>query len=153
MQYKSIVCRVTGSEQGQKAAMEAALLAQRDNAKLTYVFAVDTTFLRKGFAVSLSHGTAEESLERIGEVILRSMDRIASSHGMTPKKVIRRGSVPEVVKSVILEEKADLLVVEHEKRTFFERVFSRGTVEDHAQELKQQTGVMIDVVTGYYQAA
>ena len=34
----------------------------------------------------------------------------------------------------------------HEKRTFFEKAMFKGDVEDHVQELKQQTGVEVSVV-------
>ncbi|MBA4395495.1 MAG: hypothetical protein C0407_18240 [Desulfobacca sp.] len=44
MPFKMIVCGVTGSKHGQKAAQEAARLAKKDQAELILVYAVDTTF-------------------------------------------------------------------------------------------------------------
>ena len=59
---------------------------------------------------------------------------------MTPKKIVRRGTVLEVLKQVVQEEKADLLVLGHEERTFFEKALFKGNVEDHVEELKTTDG-------------
>ena len=145
MAYTSIVCGVTGSAHAQKAALEAAVLAKRDNARLTYVYAVDVGFLR-GSVGGMSTGIAGEGLERLGEHILGFAEQLAQSQGVTPKKIVRRGAVLEVLKQVVLEEKADLLVLGHEDRTFFEKALFKGSVEDHAEELKQQTGTEVTVI-------
>ena len=145
MAYTSIVCGVTGSAHAQKAALEAAVLAKRDNAKLTYVYVVDVGFLR-GSVGGMSTGIAGEGLERLGEHILGFVEQLAQSQGVTPKKIVRRGAVLEVLKQVVLEEKADLLVLGHEERTFFEKALFKGSVEDHAEELKQQTGTEVAVI-------
>jgi nucleotide-binding universal stress UspA family protein len=145
MTYTSIVCGVTGSAHAQKAALEAAVLANRDNARLTYVYAVDVGFLR-GSVGGMSTGIAGEGLERLGQHILGFAEQLAQSQGVTPKKIVRRGAVLEVLKQVVLEEKADLLVLGHEERTFFEKALFKGSVEDHAEELKQQTGTEVAVI-------
>lgn len=145
MAYTSIVCGVTGSAHAQKAALEAAALAKRDNAKLTYVYVVDVGFLR-GSVGGMSSGIAGEGLERLGQHILGFAEQLAQSQGVTPKKIVRRGAVLEVLKQVVLEEKADLLVLGHEERTFFEKALFKGSVEDHAEELKQQTGTEVTVI-------
>jgi nucleotide-binding universal stress UspA family protein len=145
MGYTSIVCGVTGSAHAQKAALEAAALAKQHNARLTYVYAVDTDFLR-GSVGGMSTGIAQEGLTRLAAHLLDYAEELAQSQGVTPKKVVRQGKVLDVLKSVMQEEKADLLVLGHEKRTFFEKAMFRGEVEDHAAELKQQTGVEVTVI-------
>ena len=146
MGYTSIVCGVTGSAHSQKAALEAAALAKKDNARLTYVYAVDISFLKSGITVQLSSSFAEESLDHLATHILDYAERLAQTQGVTPKKIIRRGLVLEVIKQVVVEEKADLLVLGHENRTFFEKAFFKGSVEDHVEELKQQTGIEVTVI-------
>jgi nucleotide-binding universal stress UspA family protein len=146
MGYTSIVCGVTGSAHAQKAALEAAALAKQHNAKLTYIYAVDIGFLKSGLG-GLSTSLAEDGLARLGDQILGFAEQLAQSQGVTPKKVVRRGAVLEVLKQVIQEEKADLLVLGHEDRTFFEKAMFKGGVEDHIEELKQQTGTEVTVVT------
>lgn len=146
MGYTSIVCGVTASAHSQKAAMEAAALAKQHNAKLTYVYAVDVSFLKGSFGGQLSSGMAEESLDRLGKHILDYAEQLAQSQGVSAKKVVRHGAPLEVLKQVVLEEKAELLVLGHEKRTFFEKALFKGEVEDHIEELKQQTGTEVTVI-------
>jgi nucleotide-binding universal stress UspA family protein len=145
MGYTSIVCGVTGSAHSQKAAMEAAALAKQHNARLTYVYAVDIGFL-KGSRGGLSQSVAEDGLVRLGAHILGYAEELAQSQGVTPKKIVRRGAVLAVLKDVLLEEQADLLILGHEDRTFFEKTLFKGSVEDHIQELKQQTGTEVSVI-------
>ncbi len=145
MTYTSIVCGVTGSAHSQKAALEAAALAKRHNARLTYVYAVDAGFL-KGSVGGMATGIAEEGLAHLGAHILDYAEQLAQSQGAAPKKVVRSGSVLEVLKQVLLEEKADLLVLGHENRTFFEKALYKGSVEDHIEEMKKQTGAEVTVV-------
>lgn len=146
MGYKSIVCGVTGSSHSQKAALEAALLAKKEHAKLTFVYAVDLGFLKSGVAIQLPSSSAEEAMRKLGEHILDMAEQLALSQGVTPKKVVRIGKVLDVLKQVVKEEGADLLMLGHEKRTFFEKAFFKGEVEDHVEALKQQTGVDVTVV-------
>ncbi len=145
MAYKSIVCGVTGSESSQKAALEAARLAKENQAALTYVYAVDVKFL-KGLTIQLTSDFAEKTLEHLGGHILERAEESAAAQGVTPRKVIRSGAVLEVLKQVIQEEKADLLMLGHEDRSFFEKILFGGEVEDHVQELIKQTGVSVQVV-------
>jgi nucleotide-binding universal stress UspA family protein len=145
MAYKKIVCGVTGSESSQKAAREAARLAGENEADLTYVYAVDITFL-KGITVQLTPQFAEKALEHLGGHILDQAEENALAQGLKPKKVLRAGPVLEVLKQVLTEEKADLLVIGHEDRSFFEKVLFRGEVEDHIKELTAQTGVPVRVI-------
>jgi nucleotide-binding universal stress UspA family protein len=146
MSYKKIVCGVTASAHSQKAALEAARLAKQDGAKLVYVYAVDTTFLETGRAVSLTEDVVADSLQKVGENILELAGQIAASQSVKPKKIVRRGRVLDALKQVVVEEKADLLVLGHEKRTFFEKALFKGEVEDHAQELKAHTGIEVKIV-------
>jgi nucleotide-binding universal stress UspA family protein len=145
MGYTSIVCGVTGSSHAQKAALEAAVLAKDNNAKLTYVYAVDIGFLR-GSVGGMSTGIAGEGLERLGAHILGYAAELAQAQGVTPKTIVRRGAALEVLRQVVQEEKADLLVLGHEERTFFEKALFKGSVEDHVEELKQQTGTEVTVI-------
>jgi nucleotide-binding universal stress UspA family protein len=146
MGYKSIVCGVTGSEHAKKAALEAAILAKANEADLTYVYAVDLTFLKGGKTGLATTQGVEESLENLGRHILDAAKEIAWTQGVSPREVIMKGSVLEVLKKVILQQEADLLVLGHEERTFFEKFLTEGDVEDHIEKLKKDTGVEVIVV-------
>jgi hypothetical protein len=65
---------------------------------------------------------------------------------VAPRKILKKGPVLDVLKQVVQEEKADLLILGHEDRTFFEKTLFRGSVEDHLEELKKQTGVEVTVI-------
>ena len=145
MGYTSIVCGVTGSAHAQKAALEAAALAKQHGARLTYVYVVDTGFL-KGSVGGMSTSMAEEGLQRLGSQILDFAEQLAQSHQIAAKKVVRSGPVLEVLKQTLQEEAADLLVLGHEKRSFFDKLLFKGVVEDHVEELKKLTGVDVSVV-------
>jgi nucleotide-binding universal stress UspA family protein len=146
MGYTKIVCGVTGSEHSLKAAQEAARLAKENGADLIFVYAVDTTFL-KGITVELTSEFAQKTLEHLGSQILDRAEEVALSQGITsPKKILKPGPVLEVLKQVLFEEKADLLIIGHESRSFFEKILFKGEVEDHIQELINRTGVSVQVI-------
>ncbi len=146
MSYKKIVCGVTASAHSQKAALESARLARQDGAELIYVYVVDVTFLEGGRTVSLTEDVVAGSLEQMGEHILELAGQIAATQGVKPRKIVARGTVLDVLKQIVVEEKADLLVLGHEKRTFFEKALFKGDVEDHVKELRAQTGTEVKII-------
>jgi nucleotide-binding universal stress UspA family protein len=146
MTYKKIVCGVTASAHSQKAALEAARLAKQHGAQLVYVYAVDLAFLKGGKMGSLSQDVIAQSIEKLGRQIVDLAEQIAASEGVNTEKIVRRGTVLEVLGQVMSEQKADLLVLGHEERTFFEKHLFEGSVEDHIQELKARTGAEVTVI-------
>jgi nucleotide-binding universal stress UspA family protein len=145
MGYTTIVCGVTGSLHSQKAAQEAAVLAGKSQAGLVFVYAVDASFL-KGGSGYVTSGEVEDSLDKLGAQILDIAEEIAKAQGVIPKKVLKKGPILDVLKQVVQEEKAELLVLGHEDRTFFEKALFKGDVEDHLEELKKQTGADVMVI-------
>ena len=145
MDYKTIVCGVTGSLHSQKAALEAAIMASQSHAELIYVYVVDVSFLRRGSG-SITSGAVADSLDRLGEQFLDFAEELAKAHGVTARKILRKGPVLDELIQVVHEEKADLLVLGHEPRTFFEKALFNGSVEDHLELLKKQTGAEVMVI-------
>ncbi len=146
MAYRKIVCGVTASAHSQKAAMEAARLARKDGAELVYVYVVDVTFLEGGRTVSLTEDVVAGSLEKLGEHILELAGQIAATQGVKSRQIVARGTVLDVLKQIVVEEKADLLVLGHEKRTLFEKALFKGNAEDHVKELRAQTGTEVKII-------
>lgn len=143
MKYKNIVCGVTGSACAKKAALEAARLARSENADLTYVYAVDSGFLKSGKA---GGRLTEESLEQLGRHILENAVQTALAEQVTARMLITKGSFPDVLKRVIQEQKADLLVLAHEEKTFSEKHFLEGDIANYIEMLKKETGVDVSLV-------
>jgi nucleotide-binding universal stress UspA family protein len=146
MAYKKIVCGVTASAHSQKAALEAARLAKQHGAGLVYVYAVDLAFLKGGKMGSLSQDVIAQSIEKLGRQIVDLAEQIAASEGVKTEKIVRRGAALDVLGQVMNEQKADLLVLGHEERTFFEKHLFEGSVEEHVQELKARTGAEVTVI-------
>ena len=146
MAYRKIVCGVTASAHSQKAALEAARLAKENGAELVYVYVVDLSFLKGGKSGSLSSDVVGQSIEKLGRQIVDLAEQIAASVGVKPVKIVRKGSVLEVLGQVMTEQKADLLVLGHEERTFFEKHLFKGDVEDHLSELKAKTGAEVTII-------
>lgn len=145
MGYKKIICAVTGSEASERAAREAAFLAQESGASLVFLYAVDASFLQ-GMTVELRPEFAEKSLEHLGGHVLERMGQIAAEEGVPAKGVLKRGRLMEMLREVALEEGADLLVLGKEEPSFFEKVLFRDEVEDHVKELRERTGVEVMLV-------
>jgi len=145
MGYKTIVCGVTGSLHSQKAALEAAIMASQSHAELIYVYVVDVSFLKRGSGF-ITSGAVADSLDRLGEQFLDFAAELAKTQGVTARKILRKGLVLDVLIQVAQEEKADLLVLGHEPRTFFEKAIFDGSLEDHLEELKKQTGAEVTVI-------
>jgi nucleotide-binding universal stress UspA family protein len=145
MGYKTIVCGVTGSLHSQKAALEAAIMASKAQAGLIYVYVVDVSFLRGGISFMTS-GSVANSLARLGEQFLDFAEELAKAQGVTARKILRKGPVLNELIQVVQEEKADLLVLGHEPRTFFEKKLFNGNVEDLLELLKKQTGGEVMVI-------
>ena len=95
---------------------------------------------------SLSQDVIAQSIEKLGKQIADLAEQIAASEGVKPEKIVRRGTVLDVLGQVVSEQKADLLVLGHEERTFFEKHRFKGNVEDHIQELKARTGAEVTVI-------
>ncbi len=145
MGYKTVVCGVTGSPGSEKAALTAAEMARDHQARLVYVYAVDSSFM-SGLTVELRTEYAEQALANLGRQILDDAGRAAQALGVNPAKVLRTGKVLEVILAVLEEEKADLLVIGDEGRTFVEKHLLGGRVADFAEELQARTGVKVLVV-------
>jgi nucleotide-binding universal stress UspA family protein len=145
MALKSVVCGVTGSENSEKAVKAACQMAAAEGARLAFVYVVDVGFL-SGLTVQIRPDYAEDFLERLGGKILEEAAAIASSMGVTAKKVLRKGKVVDQLRRVVQEESADLLVVGDEGRGFAEKVLFGSRLPDNVKELERRMGVSVSIV-------
>ena len=145
MAYKSIVCGVTGSESSRKSGLASGPISQRKSGRPDLCLCGGCQIPER-LNYSDHFGFRGKDPGDLGGHILERAEESAAAQGVTPRKVIRSGAVLEVLKQVIQEEKADLLMLGHEDRSFFEKILFGGEVEDHVQELIKQTGVSVQVV-------
>jgi nucleotide-binding universal stress UspA family protein len=106
---------------------------------------VDVGFLQ-GITIQLTRKYAKEFLERLGNGILDEALELASSKGVTAKKLVRKGKVMEEVCKVIKEEKGDILVVGDEGRSFAEKVLFGKRLSNTVKEMERLAGVPVKVV-------
>jgi nucleotide-binding universal stress UspA family protein len=145
MNSKTIVCGVTGSVNSQKAVKAAVEMASTENATLVFIYVVDVAFL-SGLTIQLRPKYAEDFLERLGNKLLDEAAEIASASGVASKKVLRKGKVMVELKTVLQEEKGDLLLVSDEGRGFAEKVFFGERLPDNIKELERRAGVPVKVI-------
>jgi nucleotide-binding universal stress UspA family protein len=145
MNSKTIVCGVTGSVNSQKAVKAAVEMASTENATLVFIYIVDVAFL-SGLTIQLRPKYAEDFLERLGNKLLDEAAEIASASGVASKKVLRKGKVMVELKTVLQEEKGDLLLVSDEGRGFAEKVLFGERLPDNIKELERRAGVPVKVI-------
>jgi nucleotide-binding universal stress UspA family protein len=145
MTTKSIVCGVTGSDNSEKAVKAASQMAAAQGARLTFVYIVDIGFM-SGLTIQLRPKYAGDFLERLGEKILDEAEQVASTEGVTAKKVLKKGKVIDELARVIKEESADTLVVGDEGRTFAEKVLFGNRLPDNVKELEKRLGVTVSII-------
>lgn len=143
--YRNIICGVSGSQVSQKAVLGASLLCKENDAHLILVYAVDVSFV-KGVTVELPSGFAEEQIERLGKRVLEEAEQIAKEEGVDCEKLMRTGSMVDVLAEVAAERGGDLLVLSLEPRSFFEKVLFRAAIEEEVEELRSRTGREVVVI-------
>ncbi len=124
---KSIVCGVKASMRSQRAASDAARLAARTGAKLTYVHVVEVPSLSERFTDPLIRAFKEAILVETGIQVLVNAERIAEAMGITPDKYLKKGELTTCLRDVTEECDSDLLVLGGRTGTIFEGLgFSEG---------------------------
>jgi nucleotide-binding universal stress UspA family protein len=135
MEHKSIVCGVTASTRARRAALDAARLARRTGANLTYVHVVDVSFLQEQIADSLSRAFVEDSLLRLGMQIVEHAAQIAITEEVTAEKHLSKGAVVKCLHKVARDLGADILVLGGEGgRTVYREVLKLAAAEELPSE-------------------
>ena len=142
MEYKNIVCGVTASTRAQRAALDAARLARRTGAKLTYVHVVDVSSFQECMDDSLSSAFVEESLVRLGMQIVEHAAQIAKTEGIMAEKYLARGAVRKSLHKVARDLGAELLVQGSEDgRTVFRDVLKLAETDDPPMEADRRAEI------------
>ncbi|MDP6459760.1 MAG: universal stress protein [Candidatus Hydrothermarchaeota archaeon] len=136
---RHIVVSTIGSDSCKRAENKGIELAKKENAQLTFLYIVDTSFL-SGIPRRI-HGvdSAEKDLRRIGRIILeRALERSVKK-GLKAETAIRTGSVMEELKRFLMESQTDLLLIGCEKRGLLDK----HLLKQSQKELEKITGIQV----------
>ena len=136
---RHIVVSTIGSDSCKRAENKGIELAKKENAQLTFLYIVDTSFL-SGIPRRI-HGvdSAEKDLRRIGRIILEIALERAVKKGVKAKTAIRTGSVMEELKRFLMESQTDLLLIVCEKRGLLDK----HLLKQSQKELEKITGIQV----------
>jgi nucleotide-binding universal stress UspA family protein len=139
---KHIVVSTIGSDSCRRAEKKGIELAKKENAKLTFLYIVDTSFL-SGIPRRV-HGveSTERELKRIGRLILERAKEKAEEKGVEAETAIRTGNVLEGLQKFLKESGADLLLIGREKRGLLDRRLMKTS----PTELEEITGIPVKEV-------
>jgi nucleotide-binding universal stress UspA family protein len=113
--FKDIVVYLDGSESSLTATMYAIKLAKENNAKLTAVYVVNTKALgelvKAGIFVAVERDEYQRDLQSDADRYLRHASKLALQKEVELDPVKLEGTVHVVVRSLLKERNADLLVL------------------------------------------
>ncbi len=141
-----IVCAARGGKGSQPAVKRAIELARERNARLTFLFVVDTEFLSHSMMVA-PPSVIREQLEDMGEFIMAMLQAQAREAGVIADYAVREGPVREQIRQFVEENDVDVLVMGRPHGETDADLFDEGTVTHFAATLEQETGVDVILVS------
>lgn len=113
--FKQIVAYIDGSESSMTALMYAIKLAKEHDAQATAVYVVNTKalgdLLKSGIFVAVERDEYQRDLYEDADRYLRHAQRLAEEKGVEIDTVKLEGSVHSVVKELVKNVGADLLIL------------------------------------------
>lgn len=146
--YKKILCGTKGSQGCKKAEERAIKLAKENGAELTFLYVVNVDFMaRGGGRGSSGFDGAEDSVSKIGRIILEGAKDEAEEKGVSAKVEIRKGKPIDEIINYIKSSGTDLLVIGHISRGGIQRhMEGSDTVEEFVNKIKSETGADVMLV-------
>ncbi|MDD3902558.1 MAG: universal stress protein [Sphaerochaeta sp.] len=113
--FKDILVYLDGSESSMTAVMYAIKLAKENDAKLTAVFVVNTKALselvKAGIFVAIERDEYQRDLQSDADRYLRHAAKLALQKHVEIETVKLEGTVHVVVRQLLKEKQADLLIL------------------------------------------
>ncbi len=113
--FKDIVVYLDGSESSMTAAMYGIKLAAEHGAKLTAVYVVNTKALselvKAGIFVAIERDEYQRDLQADADRYLRHVAKLAATKLLEIETVKLEGTIHVVMRQLLKEHKADLLVL------------------------------------------
>jgi len=140
---KTIVCATRGGA-GSRAVRERGIeLASQREMKLVFLFVIDISSLEGGDEKLRS--AVRDELAWLGLALLRIAQQRAHSANIESEIVIREGLVKDEICRFVKERSAELLLVGAPRGTTA-AVFGDDIVEQLAADIKDETGVPVEIV-------
>jgi nucleotide-binding universal stress UspA family protein len=140
-----ILCPIRGGKQSAKTVDRAIELALESSSRLFFLYIVDVDFL--GYATVARVRLMAEELKETGHFALSILCDKARAQGVTRvESIIREGPIREVIRTVIRELDANVLVAGRPVRTPQTPSFSATEFENFLASLAEETGVRVEHV-------
>jgi nucleotide-binding universal stress UspA family protein len=140
-----IVCATRGGEAGRRTQEWAIALAKEREAELIFLCVFEASF-----AEHLSGPLAaavEEEQQWLGQGLLGIAQARARREKVEAGAVVRSGPVLETIKAFLRQVGASTLVIGESRNPSSLATFRPGRVSDFAQQIRQDTGIEVIIVT------
>jgi nucleotide-binding universal stress UspA family protein len=140
-----IVCATRGGEAGRRTQERAIALAKEQGAELVFLCVFDPDV-----GGSLSHALAEaveKEQQWLGRTLLGIAQARAQKEGVNASAVVLSGPVLETIETYLRQVNASALIIGEPKKRSALATFRPGRVHHFAEQVRQDTGVHVIVVT------
>lgn len=137
-----ILCATRGGEASYNTQQSAIQLAKERGDEIVYLYIIDLSFLNKTAAPIVIN--IENELEQMGRFFLLMATERSTDQGVEARSVIRKGIIPDEIKSAIVDEGATLVVLGRPAGE--QSSFQDESLEDFRAEIKEETGVETIIV-------
>ncbi|MGD8398683.1 MAG: universal stress protein [Anaerolineae bacterium] len=141
-----IVCATRGGEAGRRTQEQAISLAKERDAALIFLSVFDPSFAEP-FGDTLAAAVVEEQ-RWLGRALLGAAQVRARTEGVDADAVVLCcGPVLETIEGFLRDVDASVLIIGKPKTSSTLAAFQAGTVHHFAQQVRQDTGVEVLVIT------
>lgn len=146
---KRILCAVRGQPRSRSTADLAADLARQDDAELTYLLVIDAQFMSKTGPTMAPLRAVYEQLDAMGDFAMTMLADRARRRGVEQVDyIIRRGQVPQEIRTAVKELRPDTLVLGRPVQPLRHARFGPEEFDHFVQQLARETNIHIQVEEG-----
>lgn len=139
---EKILCATRGGDSSFQTQDKAIQMALEQDAKLIFLYVVDTRFIDKTSAPIVVD--VEEEISKLGEFLLLMAKERAQQQGLDAETILREGKVRDELLKVIQEE--DITLVVFGKPAGESSVFDISGLETYARGIEDETSVSTVIV-------
>ncbi|MGD9047311.1 MAG: universal stress protein [Anaerolineae bacterium] len=140
-----IVCATRGGEAGRRTQERAIALAKERGDELVFLCVFDPAFAGN-LSADLSEAVVQEQ-QWLGRILMNVAQSRARKQGVDAYAVVRSGPVVESIEKFVLESCASMLVIGKPKVDSDLGTFKLDNVQSCADQMVDDTGIEVVVVT------